>query len=89
MSHLARVVLLPLLLLCRVPASWAQADPAQVAIGERLFLETRFSQFYFARAGGNPNATLSESRRGAAGGVPALAERGLRVGDRLKAARRP
>jgi cytochrome c peroxidase len=58
MFELAKI-LLPLLLLCRVPASWAQTDPAQVAIGERLFLETRFSQFYFARAGGDPNATLS------------------------------
>ena len=28
--------------------------------GERLFLETRFSQFFFAHAGGNPNATLAE-----------------------------
>src|SRR5262245_38366136 len=35
------------------------ADPAQVAIGERLFLESRFAQFFFANAGGNPNATLA------------------------------
>src|SRR5262245_37486071 len=32
--------------------------PAIVAIGERLFLETRFSQFFFARAHGDANATL-------------------------------
>ena len=35
-------------------------DPAKVAVGERLFLETRFSQFYFARAKGDMNATLAE-----------------------------
>ena len=60
MHHLAKTLLL-LLLLCHVPGSWADdVDPAQVAIGERLFLETRFSQFFFAHAGGNPNATLAE-----------------------------
>jgi hypothetical protein len=52
------------LLLCRVPCAWAQeeegeeGDPPQVAVGERLFLETRFSQFFFARSGGNANAVL-------------------------------
>jgi hypothetical protein len=30
-----------------------------VAIGERLFLETRFAQFFFARSKGDVNATLS------------------------------
>lgn len=34
------------------------ADPPAVAIGERLFLETRFAQFFFARAQGNANAVL-------------------------------
>lgn len=34
-------------------------DPATVAIGERLFLETRFSQYFFARSGGDANAVLS------------------------------
>lgn len=47
---------------CRVPCAWAQeeeeGDPPQVAVGERLFLETRFSQFFFARSWGNPNAIL-------------------------------
>jgi hypothetical protein len=63
MYHLARTLLL-LLLLCHVPGSWADdADPAQVAIGERLFLETRFSQFFLAHAGGNPNATLTQRYR--------------------------
>ena len=33
-------------------------DPATVAIGERLFLETRFSQYFFAHSGGDANATL-------------------------------
>src|SRR5262245_13994013 len=33
-------------------------DPAKVAIGERLFLETRFSQFFFANSRGDANATL-------------------------------
>jgi cytochrome c peroxidase len=32
------------------------ADPAQVAIGERLFLETRFAQFFFANSGDDANA---------------------------------
>src|SRR4030095_3748599 len=35
------------------------ADPAEVAIGERLFLETRFAQFFFANSGGNANAVLA------------------------------
>ncbi|MEO8427314.1 MAG: hypothetical protein ABI651_09410 [Verrucomicrobiota bacterium] len=34
-------------------------DPPEETIGERLFLETRFSQFFFAHAGGNVNAPLS------------------------------
>ncbi len=34
-------------------------DPATVAIGERLFLETRFSQYFFAHSGRDANATLS------------------------------
>lgn len=36
-------------------------DLAKVAVGERLFLETRFSQFFNSRAKGDVNATLSES----------------------------
>ena len=38
-----------------------EADPAEVALGERLFLETRFAQFFFARAHGDPNAVLAEA----------------------------
>ncbi|HXJ56323.1 MAG TPA: hypothetical protein VNU68_06630 [Verrucomicrobiae bacterium] len=33
-------------------------DPAKVAIGERLFLETRFSQYFFAHSQGDANAQL-------------------------------
>ena len=35
------------------------ADPPEVVIGERLFLETRFAQFFFANSHGNANATLA------------------------------
>jgi cytochrome c peroxidase len=33
-------------------------DPPEVQVGERLFLETRFSQFFFANSGGDVNAVL-------------------------------
>lgn len=35
-------------------------DPAEVQIGERMFLETRFAQFFFAHCNGDVNATLTE-----------------------------
>jgi cytochrome c peroxidase len=35
-----------------VPAATRAADPAEVAVGERLFLETRFAQFFAAHAAG-------------------------------------
>ncbi|MGE0823708.1 MAG: hypothetical protein AB7G75_03160 [Candidatus Binatia bacterium] len=35
------------------------ADPPQVAIGERLFLETRFAQFFAVNSQGNANAVLT------------------------------
>ena len=35
------------------------ADPLEVAIGERLFLETRFAQFFAANSGVDANATLA------------------------------
>ncbi len=35
-----------------------EADPAEIAIGERLFLETRFAQFFFANSGGDANHEL-------------------------------
>ena len=37
-----------------------EADRPEVVIGERLFLETRFAQFFQARAGGNVNAVLPQ-----------------------------
>src|SRR5262249_9127804 len=41
-------------------AAFAQdADPAEVAIGERLFLETRFSQFFASQSAGNANAAFT------------------------------
>ncbi|HTG44257.1 MAG TPA: hypothetical protein VK633_06965, partial [Verrucomicrobiae bacterium] len=35
-------------------------DPPEVMLGERLFLETRFAQYYFARCAGNVNTILVE-----------------------------
>jgi hypothetical protein len=35
-----------------------EADPAEVAVGERLFLETRFAQHFFALSGGDVNAAI-------------------------------
>jgi cytochrome c peroxidase len=43
-----------------------EADPPEVVIGERLFLETRFAEFFRANAGGDVNAAL-------AAGDPAVA----------------
>lgn len=43
----------------RVRLAGEEADPPEVAIGERLFLETRFAQFFFASSGGDANATLA------------------------------
>jgi cytochrome c peroxidase len=40
-------------------AAEEDADPAEVAIGERLFLETRFAQFFFANSAGDANAVLA------------------------------
>ncbi len=33
-------------------------------IGERLFLETRFAQFFFTNSGGNANFALDQRRSG-------------------------
>jgi hypothetical protein len=49
-----------------VGAQEEEADPPQVAIGERLFLETRFAQYFAANSGGDVNRPL-------AAGDPALA----------------
>lgn len=40
------------------PPAVTDADPAEVAIGERLFRETRFAQYFFAHAQGDANAKL-------------------------------
>jgi cytochrome c peroxidase len=37
-----------------------KADPPEVALGERLFLETRFAQWFYAGSKGDANATLTE-----------------------------
>lgn len=45
------------LLICSPPvfAAQAESDPAEIALGERLFLETRFAQFFYAQGqGGDP-----------------------------------
>ena len=36
-----------------------EKDPAEVAVGERLFLETRFAQYFAAHCGGDVNAPLA------------------------------
>ena len=36
----------------------AEEDPPEVVLGERLFLETRFAQFFFVNSGGDVNAPL-------------------------------
>jgi hypothetical protein len=63
-NHLAaRFFMLSLAMISRV-----QADPDEVVtnftqadsiIGERLFLETRFARFFFAKSGGNANFQLT------------------------------
>ena len=50
----------------RIPKSNAvrlqafKADPPEVALGERLFLETRFAQFFFAHSHEDANAVLKQ-----------------------------
>ncbi len=41
-----------------VPAT-SELDPPEVAIGKRLFLETRFAQFFFAHSAGDLNSPLT------------------------------
>ncbi len=63
MSRAAFFILALLLLACRVRADNdvfpTDFDSADVNIGERLFLETRFSQYFFTNCGGNVNATIA------------------------------
>ena len=48
--------------------------PAEVEVGERLFLETRFAQFFFAHGGANVNAPLKK-------GDPVLAKLAVAKGQ--------
>jgi hypothetical protein len=62
-------ILLPILVgLLSLTAVLAQAqeDPAEVAIGERLFLETRFAEFFARNSGGDVNRPLIDVARLAA-----------------------
>lgn len=60
------------------PPARREKEPAapEVALGERLFLETRFSQFFFAQAGGQANRPL-------AAGDPVLAVTATTTGTAL------
>src|SRR6185295_11687879 len=62
LGYAPAAVALLLLSACQRPPGEEPAevpDPAEVQAGERLFLETRFAQFFFANAGGDPNAALA------------------------------
>jgi len=52
------------------------ADPPEVAIGERLFLETRFAQYFFAHQDGNVNHPLKA-------GDPVVARLALSAGGSI------
>ena len=41
-----------------VAAPEPDTDPPEVQVGERLFLETRFAEFFFANSDGDVNALL-------------------------------
>ena len=58
--RMASLVAAALLLFTLAPGVHADdTDPPEVVIGERLFLETRFAQFFFANSGGNVNQSLA------------------------------
>ncbi len=64
MSLIAKLLVALLLLLAPGQGARAQeeeeeGDPPEVGVGERLFLETRFSQFFFASSAGDANAVLA------------------------------
>lgn len=43
-----------------IPAAAEEADPAEIAIGERLFMETRFAQYFATRGmGGDPTVEVT------------------------------
>ena len=58
-----KIIVLLVLQVCLGVVGQAQAaldkDSAEAKLGERLFLETRFAQFFAANCGGNFNATLN------------------------------
>ena len=55
-------ILLLLISMSLVHAGEVAGDPAEIAIGERLFLETRFAQFFNARGkGGDPVMDVTET----------------------------
>jgi hypothetical protein len=43
----------------RVHAQEEEGDPAEVVIGERLFLETRFAEYFFRHGSGDVNRPLA------------------------------
>jgi hypothetical protein len=57
-------VCIVLLIGCNGQEAEEAPDPAEVSIGERLFLETRFAQFFAQQSGGNVNALLATVRLG-------------------------
>ncbi len=61
-QYVPAVLALLVLASCQKPPDEDPAeasDPPEVQAGERLFLETRFAQFFFQNSGGDPNAVLS------------------------------
>ena len=44
---------------CNPPSPAPPDDPAEVVVGERLFLETRFAQFFAANGGSDVNQPLA------------------------------
>ena len=57
---MGRLVVAAVLLVALASRARAQdVDPPEVVIGERLFLETRFAQFFLANSGGNVNQPLA------------------------------
>lgn len=52
------LLLFSILLLCPLSFSDEPADPAEITIGERLFSDYRFSQFFAEKSQGDPNHVL-------------------------------
>jgi cytochrome c553 len=57
-SFLLSLVVGGLALAFAFPVSAQDSDPPEVAIGERLFIEMRFAQFFFTNCAGNVNTNL-------------------------------